>query len=63
MGAEMYTSGGAGGLPDYQKMYAELFNAVTDALELLEKKETERPSFLLMAAQRRAEEIYLETAE
>ena len=59
----MYTNGGADGLPDYQKMYAVLFNAVTDALALLEKNETERSSFLLISAQRRAEEIYLETAE
>lgn len=59
----MYTDGGADGLPDYQKMYAVLFNAVTDALALLEKRETDQTSFLLMSAQRQAEEIYLETAE
>ncbi len=50
-------------MPDYQKMYAVLFNAVTDALALLEKRETDQTSFLLMSAQRQAEEIYLETAE
>ena len=34
-------------MPDYQRMYLGLFNAVTDAIELLQK------------AQQDAEEIYI----
>ncbi len=35
-------------MPDYAKMYRELFNAVTDAIEVLQK------------AQQRTEELYME---
>lgn len=38
-------------MPDYQKMYLGLFNAVTDAIELLQK------------AQQDAEEIYISEGE
>ena len=38
-------------MPDYQKMYLSLFNAVTDAIELLQK------------AQQDAEEIYISEGE
>ena len=36
-------------MPNYKEMYLTLFNAVTDALELLEQ------------AQQKSEEIYIET--
>ena len=35
-------------MPDYAKMYRELFNAITDAVEILQK------------AQLRTEELYME---
>lgn len=38
-------------MPDYQRMYRGLFNAVTDAIELLQK------------AQQDAEEIYISEGE
>lgn len=38
-------------MPDYQKMYLGLFNAVTDAIELLQK------------AQQQAEETYISEGE
>ena len=41
----------------YKKMYTTLFNAVTDALELLEDHQFEAAHLKLMAAQRETEEI------
>lgn len=38
-------------MPDYKKMYLELFSAVEDAIEIL------------VQAQQRAEETYIETDE
>lgn len=38
-------------MPDYQKMYLDLFNSVTDAIELLQK------------AQQDAEESYISQGE
>ena len=38
-------------MPDYQRMYLGLFNAITDAIELLQK------------AQQDAEEIYISEGE
>ena len=43
----------------YQKMYTTLFNAVTDALELMEDQEFEAAHLKLMAAQRKTEQIYI----
>ena len=43
----------------YQKMYATLFNAVTDALELMEDRQFEAAHLKLMAAQRETEQIYI----
>ena len=43
----------------YQKMYTTLFNAVTDALELMEGRKFEAARLKLMAAQRKTEEIYI----
>ena len=44
----------------YQRMYLLLFNAVTDALELLERGEAEKAAETLRSAQCSCEEIYME---
>ena len=49
-------------MPDYEKMYHLLFNAVTDALEQIEQQNFGSAKDLLIAAQQQAEEIYI-TAE
>lgn len=43
----------------YQKMYTTLFNAFTDAVELLEENEVMKARRILMDAQREAEELYI----
>ena len=45
-------------MADYQKMYATLFNAVTDALEKMEAQNYDAKA-LLIAAQQKAEEMYI----
>ena len=45
----------------YEKMYLELFNAVTDALKLLE--EESEASVLLKKAQMECEQIYIEAED
>ena len=47
-------------MPDYQKLYTLLFNAVTDAVEELEKMNLGRAKELLISAQQQAEERYME---
>ncbi len=47
---------------DHQKMYTTLFNAITDALEQMEKQNFGTAKETLIAAQQQAEEIYI-TAE
>ena len=47
-------------MADYQRMYLLLFNAVTDALELLERGEAETAAETLRSAQCSCEEIYME---
>ena len=46
-------------MPDYQKLYALLFNAVTDALEEMEKLNFGRAKERLITAQQAAEEVYI----
>ena len=46
-------------MPDYQKMYTTLFNAITDALEEIEKQNIGLAKEQLMAAQQKTEEIYI----
>ena len=46
---------------DYKKMYLHLFNAVTDALELL--PEDNRAAQLLRTAQMVCEELYIQQGE
>ena len=41
-------------------MYHTLFNAITDALELLKSGNAEAVEALLMAAQQKTEELYIE---
>ena len=49
-------------MADYDKMYSLLFNAITDALEQIEQQNFGSAKDLLIAAQQKAEEIYI-TAE
>ena len=44
----------------YQKMYSPLFNAITDALWLLENKNSAEAIALLKQAQQSTEEQYIE---
>ena len=47
---------------NYEKMYHLLFNALTDALEQMEKQNLGSAKDLLTTAQQKAEEIYMESA-
>ena len=49
-------------MPDYEKMYHLLFNAITDALTQLEAQNYGDVKDALISAQQKAEEIYI-TAE
>ncbi len=49
-------------MADYDKMYSLLFNAITDALEQIEKQNFGSAKDLLIAAQQKAEGLYI-TAE
>lgn len=48
---------------DYKKLYFHLFNAVTDALQAIEQKNYGQAEALLTAAQRDAEEMYMDGEE
>ena len=50
-------------MTDYQKMYYLLFNAITDALRLVEQGNPAAAVALLRRAQNRAEEIYIDASE
>lgn len=45
---------------DYEKLYHILFNAITDALELIAQRSYGSAEQALKAAQRRTEELYIE---
>lgn len=47
-------------MPDYQKLYTLLFNAVTDALEAMEQQNFGTAKDLLICAQQQAEEQYID---
>ena len=47
---------------NYEKMYHLLFNAITDALEQMEKQILGSAKDLLTTAQQKTEEIYMESA-
>ena len=48
-------------MPDYQKLYTMLFNSITDAVELIEELDVKAARDLLIAAQQKAEDEYIET--
>lgn len=48
---------------DYKKLYYLMFNAVTDAVRLLDDKNTEQARERLAEAQCKAEEIYINGSE
>ena len=50
-------------MPDHQKLYTLLFNAVTDALEDMERMDFGRARERLIRAQQEAEEKYMEDGE
>lgn len=50
-------------MPDYQKMYAIAFNAISDALEELDKLNIGTAKRQLREAQSRTEELYISQDE
>ena len=46
-------------MPDYEKLYHLLFNAITDAVECLKREEQKAARLLLIRAQQQAEELYM----
>ena len=46
-------------MPDYEKMYHDLFNAITDALSVLEHGEVLQAKLTLILAQQKTEEAYI----
>ena len=46
-------------MTDYLKMYSTLFNAITDALAQIEKQNYGDAKSTLIAAQQKAEEMYI----
>lgn len=47
-------------MPDYEKLYGYLSNCITDALAELEAGRAEAARAVLVSAQMRAEEMYIE---
>lgn len=50
-------------MPNYQKMYYELFHAITDALDALAQDDVGAATQRLKQAQCAAEEIYINSAD
>ena len=50
-------------MDDYRSMYLLLFNAVTDALSMLEEQKTEKAKCLLENAQQACEELFISGGE
>lgn len=50
-------------MPDYQKMYTMLFNAVTDAVESIQQHNAAMAEKLLIQAQQETEELYIRAEE
>ena len=48
-------------MEDYAKLYHLLFNAITDALEKMDEQNYGEASALLIAAQQKAEELYMDS--
>ena len=47
-------------MPNYEKMYYTLFNAITDALTLMEKNKPAEAAAVLVSAQCETEEMYIQ---
>ena len=47
-------------MENYQKMYLLLFNAITDSIESMEKLDFGNAKELLIQAQQRAEELFIQ---
>ena len=47
----------------YKKLYFSMFNAVTDAIKVLESDDLQKAREILICAQQRAEEEYLNKTE
>lgn len=47
-------------MPDYKEMYFIIFNAVTDALEAIQKSNIGEATELLCRAQQKTESLYIE---
>ena len=50
-------------MPDYEKLYYSMFNAVSEALEQLIKQNYGNGITLLKEAQWKCEEVYIESEE
>lgn len=50
-------------MPDYQKMYTILFNAVTDAIESIQHHNAALAEKILIQAQQETEELYINGEE
>ena len=50
-------------MTNYDKMYSLLFNAITDALEKLEKQNFGDAKDILISAQQKTEELYIRSAD
>ena len=46
-------------MPDYQKMYTTLFNAITDAIETIRSHNYGTAEDILIRAQQKTEELYI----
>ena len=50
-------------MPDFEKMYFLLFNAITDALDALQASNIGLAALVLQRAQAQSEELYIESDE
>ena len=50
-------------MPDYQKMYTTLFNAITDAVEEIQGHHDAMAEQILIRAQQETEELYISAEE
>ena len=50
-------------MPDFEKMYFLLFNAITDALNALQTPNVGLAALILQRAQAQTEELYIESGE
>ena len=63
MGISLKMDRGGDAMPDYERMYHDLFNAITDALDAIEAGKVLQAKSLLIRAQQAAEEAYLVAGE